>query len=35
MKNTYEINDLVHVDFNYDYLDDVDVISVHAHKEEM
>ena len=23
MKNTYEINDLVHVDFNYDYLDDV------------
>ena len=23
MKNTYEINDLVHVDFNYDYLDSV------------
>ena len=23
MKNTYEINDLVHVNFNYDYLDDV------------
>ena len=23
MKNTYEINDLIGVDFNYDYLDDV------------
>ena len=23
MKNTYEINDLVHVDFNYNYLDDI------------
>ena len=23
MKNTYEINDLVNVDFNYDYLDNV------------